>query len=73
MKTRIGTLLPVAVGAPIPFEALAPYKDRQELADFLRAHTYALSSGTLPMPVKMSPGRKLIVKLKALRPKKRAA
>jgi hypothetical protein len=43
MKTRIGTALPVAVGAPIPFASLASIKDRQELADELRARVYGLA------------------------------
>jgi putative hemolysin len=43
VKARMGTALPVAVGAPIPFEALAHIKDRQALADHLCARVYALS------------------------------
>jgi len=43
VKSRIGTSLPVAVGAPIPFEEIAHIRDRQELADHLRAVTYALA------------------------------
>lgn len=73
VKTRIGTILPVMVGEPLPFEQLAHWKERQELADFLRAHTYALAGGAIPLPVKVSRGRKLVQKLKSLRPKKRAA
>ncbi len=43
VKSRIGTTLPVAIGAPIPFEEIAHIKDRQALADQLRAATYALA------------------------------
>lgn len=43
VKTRIGTTLPVAIGAPIPFEDVTHIKDRQALADALRARTYALA------------------------------
>jgi putative hemolysin len=43
VKTRIGTALPVAVGAPIPFASLASIKGRQELADELRARVYGLA------------------------------
>jgi putative hemolysin len=43
VKSRIGTVLPVAIGAPIAFEALAHLKDRQALADHLNAVTYALA------------------------------
>lgn len=73
VKTRIGTILPVMVGEPVPFERLAHLKERQELADFLRAHTYALADGAIAPPVKVSRGRKLVLKLKSLRPKKKAA
>jgi putative hemolysin len=43
VRTRIGASLPVVVGAPIPFESLAGVKDRQALADELRARVYALA------------------------------
>ena len=43
VKARIGTSLPVVVGAPIPFSSLSQIKDRQALADDLRARTYGLA------------------------------
>src|SRR5271166_3045041 len=43
VKTRIGTALPVAIGAPISFASLAALKDRQALADDLRERVYALA------------------------------
>jgi putative hemolysin len=43
VKSRIGTSLPVVIGAAIPFAAIANIKDRQALADYLRARTYALA------------------------------
>ena len=43
MKARIGTLLPVVIGAPIPFAALAAIRDRQAFADHLHDLTYALA------------------------------
>ena len=43
VKCRIGTALPVAIGEPIPFAALACLADRQALADELRARVYALA------------------------------
>lgn len=43
VKARIGTSLPVAIGAPIPFAELAAIRDRQALADELRARVYALA------------------------------
>jgi putative hemolysin len=43
VKTRIGTSLPVAIGAPIPFASIASIGDRQELADELRTRVYALA------------------------------
>jgi putative hemolysin len=42
VRSRIGATLPVVIGAPIPFEALAHIRDRQALADDLRARAYAL-------------------------------
>jgi putative hemolysin len=73
VKTRIGTLLPVAIGAPIPFEVLSHIKDRQAFADDLRARTYAMAIAATAGPIKPNPAQKLIGKLRALRPKKRAA
>jgi putative hemolysin len=73
VKARIGTVLPVAVGAPIAFESIGHIKDRQALADELRERTYALATHvSLPL-AKPHPAKKLIRKLRALRPKKRAA
>ena len=64
VKTRIGAALPVAIGAPIPFASLAAIKDRQALADELRARVYALAR--LAPPTVDKP-RRTIGKL--LRPK----
>ena len=44
VRTRIGTAMRVAIGAPIPFEALPALADRQALADHLRDLTYGLAS-----------------------------
>jgi putative hemolysin len=43
VKARIGTRVPVVIGAPIAFAEIAKIKDRQALADQLRAHTYGLA------------------------------
>jgi putative hemolysin len=43
VKARIGATLPVVVGAPIPFASIAAIRDRQALADELRARVYALA------------------------------
>jgi putative hemolysin len=43
VKTRIGCCMPVVIGAPIPFASIATIRDRQTLADELRARVYALS------------------------------
>ena len=43
VKSRIGTALPVVIGAPIPFAEIAGVKDRQALADHLRDRVYALA------------------------------
>ena len=69
VKARIGTSLPVAIGAPIPFEEIAHIKDRQALADHLKAVTYALARHA-PRPApehKESSGAKLRGKLRKLR------
>jgi putative hemolysin len=73
VKARIGALLPVAIGAPIPFEVLSQINDRQALADDLRARTYAIAIGAMTRPTAPNPAQKLIGKLRALRPRKRAA
>ena len=44
VKNRIGTVLPVAIGAPIPYEDLTGVRDRQGLADELKRRTYALQA-----------------------------
>jgi putative hemolysin len=43
VKNRIGTTLPVVIGDPIPFSALAQITGRRALADHLRTLTYALA------------------------------
>jgi putative hemolysin len=72
VKVRIGAVLQVEIGAPISFDALRAVKDRQELADELRARTYALGSSRLSRPIKPNPAQKLIGKLRGLRPTRAA-
>ena len=43
VKARIGATLPVVIGAPLPFASIPAVRDRQALADDLRARVYALS------------------------------
>jgi putative hemolysin len=43
VKTRIGTSLPAVIGAPIRFASIAAIRDRQALADDLRARVYSLA------------------------------
>ena len=62
VKSRIGTALPVAIGAPIPFDKIAHIKDRQALADHLRALTYGLAERE-PAPVE-GKAAKLMKKLR---------
>jgi putative hemolysin len=52
VRSRIGTSLPVAIGAPIPFAAIGEVKDRQALADDLRARVYALARLAPPVGAK---------------------
>lgn len=44
VRSRIGTAMPVAIGEPRAFADLPPIRDRQLLADHLRASTYGLAS-----------------------------
>jgi putative hemolysin len=64
VKTRIGTRLPVAIGAAMPFASFAAIKDRQALADHLRERVYDLSK---VIPPTVDKPRHKIAKL--LRPK----
>ena len=72
VKARIGAILQVEIGAPISFEALKATKDRQVLADELRVRTYALARASQIRPIKANPAKKLIGKLRGLRPKRAA-
>ncbi|HEY1940529.1 MAG TPA: lysophospholipid acyltransferase family protein [Roseiarcus sp.] len=69
VKARIGAELPVAIGAPLPFEELAAVKDRQALADQLQACTYSLAHKERRKP---RPAQKLLRKLSRLRPRRAA-
>ncbi len=73
VKTRMGTTLPVAIGPPIPFEEIAPIKDRQAMADLLMARTYALALEAPTPSHSESPGAKLRRKLRKLRRRLAAA
>ena len=72
VKTRIGTLLPVVIGDPIPYEALAVIKDRQTLSDRLHDATYALAVADWKILKLRKPGIPLGKRLK-ITPRKRAA
>ena len=66
VKARIGTALPVVIGKPIAFAALAAIKDRQALSDHLHDLTYALAvPDWVRPPLRKTP--------RALRPFRRAA
>ena len=67
VKHRMGTTLAVGIGAPIAFEDLAGIKDRQALADELRARTYALAYQPPRILDRAHPGVKLRLKLRKLR------
>jgi putative hemolysin len=70
VKTRIGALLPVVIGAPIPFAELAAFKDRQALSDRLHDVTYALA---VPDWVRLPGRRPRRPRLKSLRLGREAA
>jgi putative hemolysin len=71
VRSRIGTALPVMIGAPIPYADLAAIKDRQALADHLRDRVYALAR--MAPPKKLNPAEKLLRPVKAALKAQRAA
>ena len=60
VKSRIGTSLQVAIGAPIPFDAVAGIKDRQALADDLRERVYAMAKLAPAIAKPPKGGRRLL-------------
>ena len=60
VKARIGAVLPVVVGRPIPYGEIAHIRDRQALADHLRAVTYALASPAPHKPRRLEPLRQAL-------------
>jgi putative hemolysin len=72
VKTRIGTSLPVVIGAPIPFSGIVEIKDRQALADQLRERVYALAR-LAPAINKPRGGRKLLRPVRGALRARRAA
>ena len=74
VRARIGTSLPVVIGAPIPFSDLAAIKDRQALADHLRERVYALARLAPAMTRKLNAAERLLKPVKAaLKAQKTAA
>ncbi len=73
VRSRIGTALPVAIGAPIPYAELAAIKDRQALADSLRDRVYALARLAPAMTKKLNPAERLLRPVKAALKAPRAA
>ena len=71
VRSRIGTALPVMIGAPIPYAELAAIKDRQALADHLRDRVYALAR--MAPPKKPNPAERLLRPVKAALRAQRAA
>jgi len=74
VRSRIGTALPVAIGAPIPFATLSRFKDRQALADDLKDRVYALARLAPVVDKPRRPAHKLLKPVRvALKAQKRAA
>ncbi len=74
VRSRIGTALPVAIGAPIPFAMLSSFKDRQALADDLKDGVYALARLAPVVDKPRRPAHKLLKPVRvALKAQKRAA
>lgn len=44
VRNRIGTVMRVAIGEPIPFSGLSHLRDRQQMADELKVRTYSLAA-----------------------------
>ena len=65
VRARIGTALPVAIGAPVPFCELAAIKDRQALADHLRDRVYALAKLAPATTAKRNAAARLLRPVKA--------
>ena len=73
VKARMGTELPVVIGAPIPYAALMGIKDRQALSDTLHDITYALAVPQwIRLPAKHPKPLKL-PRLKGVGPRRKAA
>jgi putative hemolysin len=73
VRTRIGTCLPVVIGAPIPFSSLAAISDRQALADELCKRVYALAKLAPAVEKRPGPAEKLLRPVRAALKQKRAA
>lgn len=73
VRSRIGTALPVVIGAPIPQAELASIKDRQALADHLRDRVYALGRLAPAMAKKLNAAERLLKPVKAALKAQRAA
>jgi putative hemolysin len=73
VKARIGALLPVVIGAPIPYPQLADIRDRQQLADRLHDATYALAVPEWVRLRGLNAAQRLKMRLKPLRPRSKAA
>jgi putative hemolysin len=73
VRTRIGTCLPVVIGAPIPFAAIAGVRDRQALADELRSRVYGLARLAPAVEKPPGPALKLLRPVRAALRAQRAA
>ena len=73
VRTRIGACLPVVIGAPIPFAAIAGVKDRQALADELRTRVYGLARLAPAVEKPRGPAHKLLRPVRAALKAQRAA
>jgi putative hemolysin len=73
VKTRIGATLPVVIGAPIPFAAIAGLRDRQALADELRNRVYGLARLAPAIEKPPGPARNLLRPMRAALRAQRAA
>jgi putative hemolysin len=73
VRSRIGTVLPVVIGAAAPFAEISAIKDRQALADNLRDRVYSLARLAPAVKKPPTPADKLLRPVREALKIKRAA
>ncbi|HMN90726.1 MAG TPA: lysophospholipid acyltransferase family protein [Saprospiraceae bacterium] len=47
IRNKMGKTIRISIGEPIPYATLAPYKERQDLLDYLRERTFSLANESM--------------------------